>query len=307
MKKRVKDGVSLRSAKTWIVVAGIAIVVLGVLMAIQSAGSDTSAAGDLTKMEVTQRNYDWGVSKRGGQPEEDAHRYHLDTSFETWFANHGNYRMFRVMVPDDLIMRLQGGERVVYNVENIYHRYVEDKADCNNERPEGTVRFTRLNHNDQQRTAEVWKQVEPEDRSLHSCLIVKLQGAIFNSPDTHPEWAFFGAADSGSAIEPTWPKIRVVADENRVTAYSLAGASGLEFHWKYRILDEAGACDHSAFNLAPNHPSVHNSNVFHLPDAPDARAYYEGRYVCFQATIVNIDHPDYDPGDSVTRYGLIRL
>ena len=285
----------------WLAVAVVA--VFGVLAASLLAGAGASATGQTEEMEIVHRNYDWGQSRRGGQVEEDKHRKHLENQFKVWFMNQGDHNLFRVQVPSVLILMKAGLFRetvtVNYSIESIFHEYVENKADCDSKRSNSAMRLR--DYEGRTTTTDVWVKSGIDNLGQHSCLTVKLKGDIPDGFDTHPEWVFVSPTP---ILEEsiTWPAIRIVSDERGARAYSRAGASGLKFYWKYRIFGEGGSCGWSSFAGTPNHPAVHHSRQFTYPQSQEARDYYRNRYICFQATIVNIDHPDYLPGETVYRH-----
>ena len=312
----------MKNLVSWQYIVGVfaivAISLTGMLLVQQLA----SAAGNSVEMEITQRSYDWGVSKPGGQDEEDKHRRNLDENFRVEASHQGDQMAFKVFVPGNWAISAGiASGYISYDIEDAFHKYVDSKEDCNNQHTDDSVQMTipesyLLESDD---AIWPWTHVEVVDmytdlttmaEGRYSCLTVKLNGDVPRGADTHPQWTFVSPepitqmADrqETSVTSDDWPEVRVVSSEESIRIYSLAGASGLRFYFKYRILDEGDRCDQSAFAVAPNHPAVHHSTQFNIPDSPETRAYYDNRYVCFQATIINIDHPAYAPGASIYRY-----
>ena len=288
---------------------GVLAIIIAALVGMLLVQQLASASGNYVEMEIIQRDYDWGESKPAGQHAEDAHRSNLDENFRVEASQQGQLMAFKVSVPGDLITdvihnaTVYSTRSVHYTIENAFHKYVDSKEDCNDQRTDDATQMTLPG--DQAKIVDMHADLTTMNEGQYSCLVVKLKGAISRSPDTHPQWAFVSPVQITQMAN--WPDISVVQEEETITAYSLAGASGLRFHFKYRILDEGNQCNESAFAVAPNHPAVHRSNQFNIPDSPEARAHYNNRYVCFQATIINIDHDAYARGASVYRYGAMRI
>ena len=300
-----------------------AISLTGMLLSQQLA--DATGATGWIEMEANDRNYDWGASKPSGDnPEgddrnyaENRHRSILEDEFKVQTLQEGNRLNIKINVPRpwSYFRRIPFATlnyNVEYEIEEAYHRTVSNPSDCSpvSARTNTPIPSVVGSLEQIESTITMGDADFAENAGLYSCVIVKLKGSITGGgllpdSDTHPEWAFVSPVQITQMAD--WPDISVVSDEETITAYSLAGASGLRFYFKYRILDEGNQCNESAFAVAPNHPAVHRSNQFNRPDSPEVLAYYDNRYVCFQATIINIDHPAYAPGAYVYRYGTMRI
>ena len=271
------------------VLAVIIMALVGMLLVQQLA----SASGNSVEMEITQRNYDWGASKPGGQGEENAHRSHLDEHFKVEASQQNQRMAFKVFVPGELTLRTgiyNKVNRVNYNIENAFHKYVDSKENCTNQRTDDAVQMEVLENIGAPwlgggiNTVHMYADLSTMNEGQYSCLVVKLKGAL-RGPDTHPQWVFVSP-------EPiTWvddmPLPIVISDGQRIEASSLVGNGDFTFDFHYTILDQGEYCDRSAFAVAPNHPSVHHSNLFLIPESPTARASYQDRSICFQASITN--------------------
>ena len=271
------------------VLAIIIMALVGMLLVQQLA----NASGNSVEMEITQRNYDWGVSKPGGQGEENAHRSNLDEHFRVETSQQNQRMAFKVFAPGDLTLRTgiyNKVNRVNYNIENAFHKYVDSKENCNNQRTDDAVQMEVLESIDalwpeeEIKTVDMYADLSTMNEGQYSCLVVKLKGAL-RGPDTHPQWAFVSP-------EPiTWvgnmPLTIIISDDQKIEASSLVGNGDFTFDFHYTILDQGEYCDRSAFAVAPNHPSVHHSKLFFIPESPTARAWYQDRNICFQASITN--------------------
>ena len=321
----------MKNLVSWQYIGGVfaiaAISLTGMLLVQQLA----SASGNSVEMEITQRNYDWGVSKPDGQDDEDWHRSKLDENFRVEASHQGDQMAFKVFVPGDWqifahTIPVFAGRHVSYDIENAFHKYVDSKEDCNNQRTDDSVQMAigesyplesddAILPRERVKMVDMYADLSTMNEGRYSCLTVKLKGDVPRSPDTHPQWSFVSpepitqttGRQETSAASGDWPDISVVSNEETITAYSLAGASGLRFHFKYRILDKAGHCNSLAFAVAPNHPAVHRSNQFNRPDSPKLISYYRNRHVCFQAIIINVDSDAYARGASVYRYAEMRI
>ena len=296
----------------------VAISLTGMLLAQQPA--DATGATGWIEMEANDRNYDWGTSKpTGDNPEghdsnyaENRHRSIFEDEFQVHILQDNNRFNIKINVPRPWsyfrkVPFVTLNYNVEYEIEEAYHRTVSNPSDCspvsaqtNTPIPLVVGSLEQVESTITLKDADLAANV-----GLYSCVIVRLKGNItggglLSDSDMHPEWAF---ASPVQITQPAnWPEVIVVSDEQSIRIYSLAGASGLRFHFKYRILNEGDQCDASAFAVAPNHLAVHRSAQFNIPDSPEARANYHNRYVCFQATIINIDHDAYARGAYVYRY-----
>ena len=310
------------------VFAVVAISFVGILLSQQSV-ADADGPAPWVEMEANYRNYDWGDSKPNGDDPENKigyeeyseykHRSILEDEFKVQTLQTGNRLDIKINVPRPWSFSRKAifvtlDYTVEYEIEKAYHRTVARPSDCrpisaqtNTPIPSVVGSLEKVQSVITLSDAEV-----AENTTLYSCVIVKLKGDITGGgwlpdPDTHPEWAFVSPEPITQTV--AWPDISVVSDGETITAQSLAGASGLRFYFKHRTLIEGAQCDESAFAVAPNHPGVHYSNQFNIPDSPSpaTRAYYDNRYICFQATIINIDNDAYAPGASVYRYRDVRI
>ena len=164
------------------VLAIIIISISGMFLVQQLASAD----GNSEEMEAVYRNYDWGLSKPGGQWSEDLHRAHLDNNFQVWISHQGSQIAFNVNVPGELKVPKHGKtETVDYSIESVFHKYIPIREDCDNERTGDVLELE--GYGGRKGMVSMYADLAADNEDQYSCLVVKLKGVIVGDPDTHPE------------------------------------------------------------------------------------------------------------------------
>ena len=268
-------------------VLAISVIALSGMLLVQHMAS---ADNGIQKMEPVYRNYDWGWSRPGGQYSEDLHREHLNDNFQIWASQQDQRFVFVISIPDtlEIVDDYNDPETVDYSLESVFHKYVDSKEDCDQERSSDSVQLETI---EREGIANAYAGLTVDNEDQYSCLTVKLKGRMDGNFirvhfDTHPEWTFVSEPIEWVA---GYPSMTVTSGFWGAKAYSPDRNENRIYNFKYRVLDEDANCDSSVFAVAPNHPSVHHSDMLWRPKSEAVLNSYNGRVVCFQASLYDPD------------------